>query len=95
MATYPRVISPYQTISSHPQGLPVGSAAPQVEQVEEEKQHECEENWHGEDERLVQFELRRYGRAVVWWIWGRTRHGQTKNAVRAGQENKPVGLHNP
>jgi hypothetical protein len=47
------VISPYQVISPHAQGLPVCSAPSQVEQVEEEKQDEREENRHGEDEGLV------------------------------------------
>lgn len=50
---YSGVISPYQVISPHAQGLPVCSAPSQVEQVEEEKQDEREENRHGEDEGLV------------------------------------------
>jgi len=42
--TYPRVISPYQIICPHPQGLPIGPAPPQVEQVEEEEQDKCKED---------------------------------------------------
>ena len=72
--TYRGVISPYQIICPHPQGLPIGPAPPQVEQVEEEEQDKCKEDRHREDEGLVQLELRRFGRAVVWRIWGGARH---------------------
>jgi hypothetical protein len=72
--TYSGVISPYQIICPHPQGLPIGPTPPQVEEVEEEKQDECKEDRHREDEGLVQLELRRFSRAVVRWIWRGTRH---------------------
>jgi len=59
--TYSGIISPYQIICPHPQGLPIGPAPPQVEEVEEEKQDERKEDRHREDEGLVQLELRRLG----------------------------------